>query len=61
MYAEDPPRSVRRALINPPVQDSATATVRPSSSAITWSSTVEPSSENSVSAWRSRIAASNAS
>ena len=43
------PRSVSRAAISPPVQDSATATVRPASSPITWSSTVEPSSENSVS------------
>ena len=34
------------------MQDSATATVRPASSPATCSSTVEPSSENSVSAWR---------
>ena len=58
MYAEEPPRSVSRAAISPPVQDSATATVRPFSSSITWSSTVEPSTENSVSPCCSRIAAS---
>jgi hypothetical protein len=45
------------------VHDSATATVvggGPASSPVTWSSTVEPSAENSVSPWRRRMPASKA-
>ena len=55
------PRSVSRADSSPPVHDSATATVRPASSPITCSSTVEPSRENSVSLWRSAMNATSAS
>ncbi len=63
-YSDEPARSVSRPAISPPVQDSATATVRtggPRSSPATISSIVEPSRENTVAPWRSSSAASNAS
>ncbi len=63
MTADDPGSSVSRAASSPPVHDSATAIVSPAShsSAKTCRSTVVPSSENSVSAWRSRTSAASAS
>ena len=63
-YAEAPGMSVSRAATRPPVQDSAVATVRAGarvSSAATCSSTVVPSSEKRVAAWRSRTTVANAS
>ena len=56
MTSEDPGSSVNRPASSPPVHDSATAIVSPRerSSASTCSSTVVPSSENSVSACRAR-------